>query len=154
MDRARLELMLDRYTTAHPVMSQPAMIGMVYGEMAEMIRAFLAPPAADPPAGEARSVAIAAQIVRDVSELPDRTSPDYWPQAMLVTGDELASIVLGALSDDTRPAELTDAEVEAACVVLHGGICWGAWDNFTKAYHRKYMRAALVAAAKVRRGTP
>lgn len=28
-----------------------------------------------------------------VAELPDRTSPEDWPEAMLVTGDELAQIV-------------------------------------------------------------
>lgn len=40
-----------------------------------------------------RAGAIAALIVRDVAELPDRNSPEGWPEAMLVTADELASIV-------------------------------------------------------------
>ena len=31
-------------------------------------------------------------IVRDVAELPDRTSPDDWPEAMLVTDAELRDI--------------------------------------------------------------
>ena len=51
-----------------------------------------------------RTTSLAAQdglverIVRDVAELPDRTSPEDWPDAMLVTADELAAIVAAALS--------------------------------------------------------
>lgn len=37
-------------------------------------------------------------VVRDVAELPDRTSPDDWPGAMLVTEDELRAILLAHLS--------------------------------------------------------
>jgi hypothetical protein len=37
-------------------------------------------------------------VVRDVAELPDRTSPDNWPDAMLVTADELRSILLARLT--------------------------------------------------------
>jgi hypothetical protein len=36
---------------------------------------------------------LVGNIIVDVAELPDRTSPDDWPTAMLVTGDELAEIV-------------------------------------------------------------
>lgn len=39
---------------------------------------------------------LAAAIVQAVAELPDRTSPDDWPDAMLVTADELSSIVRAA----------------------------------------------------------
>jgi len=42
--------------------------------------------------------AVADKIVRDVAELPDRDSPEDWPEAMLVTGDELRAIVLAALA--------------------------------------------------------
>lgn len=38
------------------------------------------------------------EICRAVAELPDRNSPEDWPEAMLVTHDELAEIVSGALS--------------------------------------------------------
>jgi hypothetical protein len=41
---------------------------------------------------------IAALICRDVAELPDRSSPEDWPEAMLVTHDELSRIVVAALS--------------------------------------------------------
>lgn len=38
------------------------------------------------------------QIIRDVAELPDRTSPDDWPEVMLVTADELTIILERALA--------------------------------------------------------
>ncbi len=41
---------------------------------------------------------IADHIVREVAELADRTSPDDWPEAMLVTGEELHLIVTEALA--------------------------------------------------------
>lgn len=40
---------------------------------------------------------IAAKVVREVSELPDRTSPDFAPDMMLVSAAELRAIVLVAL---------------------------------------------------------
>lgn len=36
---------------------------------------------------------IVENIIRDVAELPDRTSPEDWPDAMLVTADELDEIL-------------------------------------------------------------
>lgn len=57
---------------------------------------------------------IAEQVVQIVAELPDRTSPDDWPEAMLVTADELRDIVsdavLAAPAWD-RPPEALDAKV-------------------------------------------
>ena len=41
------------------------------------------------------------KVARDVAELPDRTSPDDWPDAMLVTADELREIILAAIKDAT-----------------------------------------------------
>lgn len=41
---------------------------------------------------------VVEEILRGVAELPDRTSPDDWPEAMLVTHDELESIVRAALA--------------------------------------------------------
>lgn len=32
-------------------------------------------------------------VIRDVAELPDRTSPSDWPDAMLVTAEELREII-------------------------------------------------------------
>jgi hypothetical protein len=40
-------------------------------------------------------------VLRDVAELPDRTSPDEWPEALLVTADELRSILLHRLNSCT-----------------------------------------------------
>lgn len=37
-------------------------------------------------------------IVRDVAELPDRNSPEDWPEAMLVTADELTGILRDRLA--------------------------------------------------------
>lgn len=33
------------------------------------------------------------QINERIAELPDRTSPNDWPEAMLVTADEIESII-------------------------------------------------------------
>jgi hypothetical protein len=41
---------------------------------------------------------IAVHVCREVAELPDRTSPHDWPDAMLVTHDELRAIVLDAVA--------------------------------------------------------
>jgi len=37
--------------------------------------------------------AIAAAVCQRVAELPDRNSPEDWPEAMLVTGQELIDVV-------------------------------------------------------------
>lgn len=34
------------------------------------------------------------EVIQRVADLPDRTSPDDWPEAMLVTADELSAILL------------------------------------------------------------
>lgn len=39
-----------------------------------------------------------SDIVREVAELPDRTSPDDQPEMMLVTAAELTAILAGHLS--------------------------------------------------------
>lgn len=44
------------------------------------------------------SGALIDQIVREVAELPDRTSPEDQPEMMLVSGDELRVILALALS--------------------------------------------------------
>ena len=43
------------------------------------------------------SQSLATNIVKEVAELPDRSSPEDWPEAMLVTSHELEDIVLSAL---------------------------------------------------------
>ena len=56
--------------------------------------------------------ALADLICRDVAELPDRTSPDDWPEAMLVTAEELHLIVTDHLTALASPTFA--AGVEAA----------------------------------------
>lgn len=59
---------------------------------------------------------IAQGIVREVAELPDRTSPEDWPDALLVTADELVAILTSYLlsadqaghSRGYREAEISD----------------------------------------------
>lgn len=47
---------------------------------------------------------IAIGISKDVAELPDRSSPDNWPDAMLVTHDELRMICSRAISSALEAA--------------------------------------------------
>jgi hypothetical protein len=44
------------------------------------------------------------RIIGAVAELPDRTSPDDWPDAMLVTADELRAIVRAEIDAMLVPA--------------------------------------------------
>jgi hypothetical protein len=44
--------------------------------------------------------AIATAVIQRVSELPDRTSPDDDPEAMLCDADELRACVVGALESE------------------------------------------------------
>jgi hypothetical protein len=53
----------------------------------------------------ASPVQVADRICRDVAELPDRNSPEDWPEAMLVTHDELQAIVRAAMASLLRGAE-------------------------------------------------
>jgi hypothetical protein len=41
---------------------------------------------------------IIERVLQDVCELPDRTSPDDQPEMMLVTGEELETILENALT--------------------------------------------------------
>lgn len=63
---------------------------------------------------------------RRVAEMPDRTSPDDWPEAMLITGDELAELLRDFAFDvlrDMVAARMPDmprvATMVSGCVV-HG----------------------------------
>lgn len=38
-------------------------------------------------------------IIRDVAELPERTSPDNWPEALILTSDELEEILSKHFTD-------------------------------------------------------
>lgn len=56
--------------------------------------------------------AVIERILRRVAELPDRTSPDDWPEAMLVTTQELSAILTDALQP---PAACGAASQEPTC---------------------------------------
>src|SRR6267154_1918917 len=55
---------------------------------------------------------IAGNIVRDVAELPDRTSPGDEPETMLVTSNELEAIIKAELASTIQSAQ---AEEREAC---------------------------------------
>ena len=55
---------------------------------------------------------IADIICLNVAELPDRTSPEDWPEAMLVTQAELQGIVTDALSDLLADREQAAQEIQ------------------------------------------
>ena len=70
---------------------------------------------------------IAVRVCRSVAELPDRDSPEGWPEAMLVTHEELHAIVLGALNDDqpttaATPDEATEYAYENVLNTAKGAI--------------------------------
>ena len=52
---------------------------------------------------------VAHRICRDVAELPDRSSPADWPEAMLVTSDELHQIVMTQLKEFDAPPSAQQA---------------------------------------------
>ena len=62
-----------------------------------------------PSIGTRNASEIAAAIAQEIAELPDRTSPDDWPEAMLVTADELMAIcereIEAAEGDPANPAD-------------------------------------------------
>lgn len=43
---------------------------------------------------------IATAVVKRVAELPDRSSPDNWPEAMLVTSEELHRIIMSEFDNE------------------------------------------------------
>ena len=48
-------------------------------------------------------------VLRDVAELPDRNSPEDWPEAMLVTGAELRQIIVTHAPAEPVNARLLEA---------------------------------------------
>lgn len=70
---------------------------------------------------EARARELADEFVRDVCELPDRTSPEDWPEALLITGEELHEMLLAfarSVAADAREEALRDAEARAYAETL------------------------------------
>lgn len=65
---------------------------------------------------------VAERVVLDVSELPDRTSPADWPDAMLVTADELHAIV--AEHATAAIAAMRPESERVGIVAWHGPGSW------------------------------
>jgi hypothetical protein len=61
------------------------------------------------------------EVIQNVAELPDRNSPDDWPEAMLVTGEELRQIMM-AVNEDVPAIEslppVSDGNSEAVAWLI------------------------------------
>lgn len=95
------------------------------------------------------STNLTAEIIRDICELPDRTSPDDWPEAMIVTPEELTIILErhfaaltneAAVSREAEPREAAQA-AQPPCHICgaiypspHGTLCSAAWPDDPKRY--------------------
>lgn len=95
---------------------------------------------------EACARKLADEFVRDVCELPDRTSPEDWPEAMLITGEELHEMLLAfarSVAADAREEALREAVAAAEnerCSEIPG-------NEFDKTYNRgiNYVTDAIRA---------
>lgn len=65
---------------------------------------------------------LAAAVCRAVAELPDRNSPADWPEAMLVTHDELQKIVTEAAMTASLQA-YGESEAWATMELLRNAFC-------------------------------
>jgi hypothetical protein len=63
--------------------------------------------------GQGLSETFINEVSQEIAELPDRTSPDDWPEAMLVTHDELKEIMLGVHEHIPAFTYLPDAQATA-----------------------------------------
>jgi hypothetical protein len=54
-------------------------------------------------------------VIQRIAELPDRDSPDDWPEAMLVTADELRTILIDEFGGLTNQVSLLTAKLEKSC---------------------------------------
>lgn len=100
------------------------------------------------------AAAIADAVVRMVGEMDDRTSPEDWPEAMLVTGPELHAFILLAF----ERAALTPPAVAAPAVpdgdypeLPHCGcLCSDGPDGSRSMYSEEQMWAYVDADRKAR----
>lgn len=82
------------------------------------------------------------EVIQAVAELPDRTSPDDWPDAMLVTGDELRDILADR---GVRPP--SDSPTGERCSDCGARMVWSDPDANTPAWmcprcvHERMVRA-------------
>lgn len=94
---------------------------------------------------------LADKIVRDVAELPDRDSPEDWPEAMIVTGEELHMIIteafseLRALARTDHVEKVTREAMDAAAYKAYSGHLM-ALGHVEVRPHKQALRAAISAA--------
>ncbi len=79
---------------------------------------------------------VAAAVCRAVAELPDRNSPPDWPEAMLVTHDELRQIVTEAVGSYGVQVRAQALEEAATAVTQHdrkgrGWVRDSLWDTLS-----------------------
>lgn len=75
-------------------------------------------------------------VLRDVAELPDRNSPEDWPEAMLVTCAELRQIIVAHAPAEPVNARLLEALKK--CISASDAVAYGS------AIHE--ARSAIAAA--------
>lgn len=88
-------------------------------------------------------------VLREVAELPNRNSPEDWPEAMLVTGAELRQVIVAH-----APAEAVNAMVMEALRVNHQWhIDFDDFDGYPGS-DLEAMNLAAIAAAEARQAGP
>lgn len=73
-----------------------------------------------------RTTVLADRVVQMVAELPDRTSPEDWPEAMLVTADELRDVLVAALAGRLTVNENDKSAVTICTHPMIGQVLSGA----------------------------
>ena len=92
--------------------------------------------------------AIAAAVCQRVAELDDRSSPADWPEAMLVTQDELHTILIEELATLSTPqAQPADALTQAALDVLTERRRQVEAEGWTAERDDQYVHGDMASAA-------
>ena len=90
-------------------------------------------------------------VLRDVAELPDRNSPEDWPEAMLVTGAELRQIIVANAPAEPVNARLLEALKRLSfCAQTTGGVA-GRDDELCSAIEAS---AKAIAEAEAKQAGP
>jgi hypothetical protein len=103
---------------------------------------------------EFKPQAVAARVAQEVAELPDRTSPEDWPEAMLVTEMELSSIVETAVrdycfKDAAPPPDSATASGETRVTEEMKRIAWKTYTSFPYGGYTAVCSALEAAIASI-----
>jgi hypothetical protein len=97
---------------------------------------------------------ISQSVTQDVCDLPDRTSPEDWPEACLVTGKELDRIVRQAIEGSALIAQARRAlELEGVLRELVGQVDPPASDE-SHDWPARFRKALNAARAALQEPTP